>query len=214
MARPSDITAALFDFDGTLCATEEKNLELVGQILHDMGCDATEEELFSLCGGDDRVIIPPILARHGCTGSIEEYEERRDGCYRTYAESDLELEPGARELICDLRARGVAVGLVSTTVARCILTALDRLRALDLFDVVVCGDMVSRRKPDPEPYQRALELLGVDDPARAVVFEDSDNGTASGRAAGCYVVGYASHAQMQRLEDADEIIDSFADFTL
>jgi len=50
---------------------------------------------------------------------------------------------------------------------------------------VVGGGDVKRQKPDPEPYLLAATRLGVD---RAIVFEDSEAGIASGRAAGFEVV--------------------------
>lgn len=213
MARPQRLDAVLFDFDNTLCDTESSNLELVDGILRDMGVVLSEAELLSLSGGEDRVTLPPLLEKHDVPGRIDEYELRRDGCYRTYAEADLELEPGARELLSSLRERGVAVALVSTTASRCILTALDRLRALGLFDVVVCGDMVARCKPDPEPYRRALELLGVA-PEHAIVVEDSPIGAAAGRAAGCHVIVYGGCSLDRDVPAADEAIDSFVGLEL
>lgn len=213
MARPGRIDAALFDFDGTLCDTERLNLELVREVLEQLGTHVSDEELHALSGGDDRVVVPPLLERHGSAHTIDDYERLRDFCYRTYAEADLALEPGARELIEGLRARGAAVALVSTTVSRCILTALDRLRALDLFDAIVCGDMVSRCKPDPEPYLRALELLGAD-AAHAVALEDSSTGVAAAQAAGCYAIGCTRCAIGQDLGSADELIDTFVGLEL
>lgn len=213
MARPGRIDAVLFDFDGTLCDTERLNLELVREVLEQLGTHVSDEELHALSGGDDRVVVPPLLERHGSAHTIDDYERLRDFCYRTYAEADLALEPGARELIEGLRARGTAVALVSTTVSRCILTALDRLRALDLFDVIVCGDMVARCKPDPEPYLRALELLGAD-AAHAVVLEDSSTGVAAAQAAGCHVIGCTRCAIGQDLGSADELIDTFVGLEL
>lgn len=213
MARPGRVDAALFDFDGTLCDTERLNLELVREVLEQLGTHVSDEELHALSGGDDRVVVPPLLERHGSAHTIDDYERLRDFCYRTYAEADLALEPGARELIEGLRARGTAVALVSTTVSRCILTALDRLRALDLFDVIVCGDMVSRCKPDPEPYLRALELLGAD-AAHAVALEDSSTGVAAAQAAGCYAIGCTRCAIGQDLGSADELIDTFVGLEL
>ena len=213
MTRPARIEAVLFDFDGTLCDTESKNIAFVRDILHGMGAPVTEEEAKSLAGGDDRVTVPPLLEKYGASGTIDDYERTRDGCYHIYATADLALEPGARELVESLRARGIAVGLVSTTVSRCILTVLDRLRALGLFDVVVCGDMVERRKPNPDPYLRALELLGVD-ASCAVVVEDSPNGIAAGHAAGCYVVAYDGCSLSQDVSAADEVVDSYLGFIL
>lgn len=211
--RPDCLKAVLFDFDGTLCDTEVHNLALIKAILHGMGAPVTDAELAEMAGGDDRVTVPPLLERYGASGTIDDYERERDGCYRTYAEADLALEPGARELVASLRERGVATALVSTTVARCLLTALDRLRALDLFDVVVTGDMVMRRKPDPEPYLRALELLGVG-ASEAVVLEDSPTGVASAHAAGCHAIGYAGCSVEQDLSSADEVVTSYVGLDL
>ena len=213
MARPERIDAVLFDFDGTLCNTEVENIRLVQGVLHQMGADVSLEELEVLTGGEDRVTVPPILERHHIAGTIEEYERLRDGCYRTYAEAELVLEPGALELIGGLRARGVKTALVSMTVARCILTGVARLGILDRFDAVVCGDMVERRKPAPDPYLRAAELLGVD-PVRCVAVEDSPTGIASARAAGCYVVAYTGCDIVQDVSAADEVINSFVGFDL
>lgn len=213
MARPERIDAVLFDFDGTLCNTEVENIRLVQGVLHQMGADVSLEELEVLTGGEDRVTVPPILERHHIAGTIEEYERLRDGCYRTYAEAELVLEPGALELIDGLRARGVKTALVSMTVARCILTGVARLGILDRFDAVICGDMVERRKPAPDPYLRAAELLGVN-PVRCVAVEDSPTGIASARAAGCYVVAYTGCDIVQDVSAADEVINSFVGFDL
>lgn len=213
MARPGTLEAVLFDFDGTLCDTEGHNLSLVREVLRELGAPITDDELFALAGSDDRVVIPPLLSRYGSDRTIDDYEALRDGCYRTYAEADLALEPGARELVTSLRARGVATALVSTTVARCLLTALDRLRALDLFDVIVTGDMVRVRKPHPEPYLRALELLGVG-ADRAIVVEDSPTGIASAHAAGCHAIAYTGCCIEQDVSSADEVIDSYVGFEL
>lgn len=213
MARPERIDAVLFDFDGTLCNTEVENIRLVQGVLHQMGADVSLEELEVLTGGEDRVTVPPILERHHIAGTIEEYERLRDGCYRTYAEAELVLEPGALELIDGLRARGVKTALVSMTVARCILTGVARLGILDRFDAVVCGDMVERRKPAPDPYLRAAELLGMD-PMRCMAVEDSPTGIASARAAGCYVVAYTGCDIVQDVSAADEVINSFVGFDL
>ena len=55
----------------------------------------------------------------------------------------------------------------------------------DAVRVLVAADDVTRGKPDPEGYLRALEALGDDlEPADVVAFEDTEAGIASARAAG------------------------------
>ena len=213
MARPERIDAVLFDFDGTLCNTEVVNLRLVQGVLRQMGAEVSLGELEVLTGGEDRVTVPSILERHHVAGTIDDYERLRDNCYHTYAEAPLTLEPSALDLLDSLRARGTKVGLVSMTVARCILTGVARLRILDRFDVVVCGDMVSRRKPAPDPYLRAAELLGVD-PAHCIAVEDSPTGIRSAKAAGCHVIAYTGCDIVQDVSAADEVIDSFVGLAL
>lgn len=55
------------------------------------------------------------------------------------------------------------------------------------FDTVVTLHDVTRAKPHPEPYLLAAELLAVD-PARCLVFEDSETGAEAAHRAGCVVV--------------------------
>jgi HAD superfamily hydrolase (TIGR01509 family) len=208
MERPGRIEAALFDFDGTLCDTEVHNTALLRDIFYGMGVPVTEEDLLGLAGGDDYLTVPPLLERYDARGTLEDYMRERDECYRTYHEADLAPEPGSLTLLEELRGHGVRVGLVSTTVSRCILTALNRLGMTGYFDAVICGDLVRRRKPAPDPYLAALDLLDAS-PSRAVVFEDSPTGIASGRAAGCYVFGYRGGSLEQNVSSADEVLDTF-----
>ena len=55
---------------------------------------------------------------------------------------------------------------------------------LDLyFDIIISGDDVSKGKPSPEVYIKALDLLDCE-PEEALVFEDSEVGCEAAEAAG------------------------------
>ena len=60
---------------------------------------------------------------------------------------------------------------------------------LDFFEAIVTGDECAHQKPHPEPYLKALNILGVS-ADRCVAIEDSPRGLASARVAGvaCLVV--------------------------
>ena len=60
---------------------------------------------------------------------------------------------GLLEFIAGLKKQGKKLAVVSSTSTRLIVVALNRMKMLGLFDVVVCGDMCRNRKPDPECYR-------------------------------------------------------------
>jgi sugar-phosphatase len=75
--------------------------------------------------------------------------------------------------------------------------------------VLITADDVTNGKPDPEPYLRAAEGLGIA-PARCVVFEDAPPGVAAARAAGMRVIAITSTFSSENLRSADAIIEGFA----
>ena len=72
---------------------------------------------------------------------------------------------------------------------------------------IITGDMVSRGKPDPEPYIKGAEILGVP-PSECVVIEDSSSGAKAGRAAGCKVLATTFSHSIEALSAADWIVES------
>ena len=69
------------------------------------------------------------------------------------------------------------------------------------FNVLITGDDISCPKPDPEIFRAAASQLHVE-PARCVVVEDSTNGVAAARAAGCFVLGVAHSFPVEALMEA------------
>ncbi|HEV2760627.1 MAG TPA: HAD-IA family hydrolase, partial [Acidimicrobiales bacterium] len=76
--------------------------------------------------------------------------------------------------------------------------------------VVVTGDDVTARKPDPEVFTAAMDELGLDGPAGAVVVEDSAEGVAAAHAAGaCCAVVVNGYTVDHDLTGADLVLDGF-----
>lgn len=128
------------------------------------------------------------------------------------------FRPGARELLQDLRAAGIATGLVTMSLRRMALSVVE-LMGFEGFDVVVAGDDVTNSKPHPEPYLHAAALLDIDI-AAAVVIEDSPTGLRAGIASGAVALGVphivslddvGAHELWPTLEDrsAADLIDLF-----
>jgi beta-phosphoglucomutase-like phosphatase (HAD superfamily) len=100
----------------------------------------------------------------------------------------------------------VPVAIVSASTRREIEPVVAAAGIGDALTVVICGDDVARGKPDPECYLTAARLLGVE-PARLLVFEDTDVGVTAAKAAGARVVGLTHTLGAERMSAADELVE-------
>ncbi|HKO19040.1 MAG TPA: HAD-IA family hydrolase [Acidobacteriaceae bacterium] len=99
--------------------------------------------------------------------------------------ADLKVLPGAKALLESLPADRWAI--VTSATHRLTLARLAAV-GLPVPNGLISGDMVKHGKPDPEPYRRGAELLGLS-PADCIVVEDAPSGVGAGLAAGCRVLG-------------------------
>lgn len=185
-----NLRAVYFDMDGLLVDTETTWLEIESEVMKVLGGVWTPEHQTHLVGGSMERTVDYMLAVSGSSVAPEVLRGWMiDGMVAELADG-VQTMPGALELLGDLRAEGVPIALVTSSlkeIAESVLAAVGR----EHFDVIVTADDVSRAKPDPEPYLTAAALLGVE-PVRCVVLEDSPNGVAAGTAAGCAVVAVPS----------------------
>ncbi len=88
------------------------------------------------------------------------------------------------ERIRALRAEGYLTALCTNNVKEGSEAWRERVPVDELFDAVVDSSAVGMRKPDPRIYLHTLELIGVDDPARAVFLDDHPGNVAGAERAG------------------------------
>jgi len=117
---------------------------------------------------------------------------------------DVEVLPGAKALLERIPPERWAV---VTSATRRLVVARLAAAGLPVPARVVSGDMVERGKPDPEPYRRGAELLGLA-PAECVVVEDAPSGVGAGIAAGCCVLGLLTTHTASQLHEATWIAES------
>ena len=195
---PAAVTAVLFDMDGTLVETEELWGEAMAALAARLGGTFSAEGREQTVGTSMRVAMGVLYADLGVRRTEEQRQEDaawvEDRTAMLMVTHGMPWRAGARDLLTEVRAAGLATALVTTTPRRVAALVLDRITA-DLggspFDVTVCGDEVPARKPDPAPYLQAMAVLGVD-PATSVVVEDSLVGVTAGLAAGAAVLGVSS----------------------
>lgn len=112
--------------------------------------------------------------------------------------ADLQVLDGVRKLLESLPAHRWAI--VTSATHRLLLSRLEAA-GLPVPDRIISGDQVKRGKPDPEPYRRGAELLGVQ-PQDCLVLEDAPSGVRAGVAAGCRVLGVLGTHSAEELRKA------------
>lgn len=179
--------AVLWDMDGTLVDTEPYWMAAETPLVESFGGTWSHEQALQLVGLglEDSA---RIFQAAGVRMSVHEIiDHLTDDVMKSLRETGVPFRPGARELLADLRARGVKTGLVTMSVRRMALSIVE-LVEFDAFDVVIAGDDATRPKPFPDPYLQAAEALGVDI-ADTVAIEDSPNGLRSAIASGAVALG-------------------------
>lgn len=86
--------------------------------------------------------------------------------------------------IRSLRAEGYLTALCTNNVKEGSTAWRERVPVDDLFDAVVDSSAVGMRKPDPRIYRHTLDLIGIEDPARAVFLDDHPGNVAGAERAG------------------------------
>ncbi len=118
--------------------------------------------------------------------------------------ADLKVLPGVKKLLESLPLERWAI--VTSATRRLLLGRLEAA-GLPIPERIISGDMVERGKPDPEPYRRGAELLGLR-PEDCIVVEDAPSGVGAGVAAGCRVLGVLGTHSLEELRGAEWVASS------
>jgi HAD superfamily hydrolase (TIGR01509 family) len=193
--------ALIFDCDGVLVDTErdghrvafnrafaefridrEWDVELYGELLKVAGGKERMRHDFDTAGW-------PPLEPTGASDRdslIAELHKRKTAIFaELIASGSLPLRPGIVRLVDEAAAAGIRLGVCTTSALKSVSGVLDLMgpERKAKFEFVLAGDVVSKKKPDPEIYQLAKQRLGL--PASdCMVIEDSRNGLLAATGAG------------------------------
>ena len=208
----------LIDVDGTLIDSVPDLAYCVDEMMKQLGMPVHGEAKVRewVGNGVER------LTRRALIGKLEGepddalFEKAYPIFMALYAENTSKrsvLYPGVKEGLAYLKSAGYKLGCVTNKAAQFTLPLLQDLGIHDEFEIIVSGDTLPKKKPDPMPLLHVAEQLGVT-PAEATMLGDSVSDVKAARAAGfqiiCMSYGY-NHGVDIREANPDAVIDSMAE---
>ncbi len=206
----------LIDVDGTLVDSVPDLAYCVDEMMAGLGREPHGEAKVRdwVGNGVERLVRRALVGQLEGEPPDDDFERAYPIFLDLYAENTSKrslLYPGVREGLEALKAARYPLGCVTNKAARFTLPLLADLGVIDYFGIVVAGDTLPVKKPDPEPLLHAARHFGVA-PEHALMLGDSQSDVKAARAAGfqivCMSYGY-NHGEDIRRYGPDAVIDSF-----
>ncbi len=213
------IEAIIFDVDGTLVETEEIHRNAFNKAFSEFELNfqwthLEYKNLLKVAGGKERLIY--YFKKNKFEKSflnldyVNKIYDRKRYLYREILKKNNQnLRPGVKTLLKSLRSSGIKIGIASAS-SYLSINALSYSiwgKKIDIiFDVVVTGDDVSKKKPAPDVYLLALKKLKVSS-SNSFAIEDSEIGLYAAKAAGLRTIITPSiFSNYDNFEEADFVI--------
>ena len=189
------LQALLWDVDGTLADTEQQGhrpafnaaFMAAGLLWH--WDSSTYQRLLHTSGGRERILAWMDELGQRDEGLAAQLHRSKQQHYSDLlSQGAVPLRPGVLALACEAAAAGLRQWIVTTSGRAAVAALLQNTPELEAcFAGWICGDDVTRKKPDPEAYARALGQLNLPT-SEVLAIEDSPQGLAAARGAGLEVV--------------------------
>ena len=218
MKFPIEIAAVAFDLDGTLVETLPDLHESAIRMLAQIGRPPVSESVVRAYVGDgvDRLVKRLLTGTPDGEPDAASFEKAAENFRNHYAAVLTRASrpfAGAVSTLKILRSRGFKLACVTNKPTRFTDPLLEALALTTNLDLVLSGDSLPRKKPDPLPLLHVASAFGIE-PGHLLMVGDSPVDTAAARAAGCPVFcvpyGYRGTLAVQEL-DCDAIVPTLPD---
>ena len=182
-----NVKAVIFDVDGLLLNTEFLWHKAWTEVGNEYGVPKFGDIFYKtvgLSGKDETDIVNAELGDYPKKEELFEAARQRG---LQLIDKEIQIMPGALELLDKLESLNVITAVATTTSREKTDYRLKKLGLYDRFKVIICGDEVKNRKPDPEVYLKVLAKLHVD-PQDVLVLEDTGYGVTAAYKASMKVI--------------------------
>lgn len=201
-----NVRAILLDFDGVIVDSEPLIFEATYQLFAERGHHLERSDIQGGIGAGSKYVLLAMQKFGYDPDRLQEFVDYRDTLYRGVASRRLRPFADLFTFVETMRLYRFHVAVVSSAPTDVVLYSMV-MAGIDalLFDLVMDGSSVTRKKPAPDLYLAAAKQLGVA-PKQCLAVEDAPVGITSAHRAGMKVVGVTNSFPAERLEEADRIV--------
>lgn len=186
-----NVKALMFDLDGTLIDTAPEIAGAANQMLADLNLPALSlQTIKNFIGEGTQTLIRRCLTVKSQNVLDDLLFERAQALFfMHYANNVQQSKPfdGVIEALTALKSARFKLACVTNKPAKFTLPLLQASGLSDFFEIVVSGDTLPKKKPDPMQLQHVCAKLNVLE-AESMLIGDSATDVAAAHAAGCYIV--------------------------
>ena len=219
------LKAIFFDMDGTIIDTEKDGHRVAfNEAFARLGINtewdvAKYHQLLQIAGGKERMKFffqgegkEFLSAEKSIDDFVQQLHLLKTEIFVSLIESGkLPLRPGIKRLMQEANEKGILIGICTTSNEKAVKAIVNSLLTGIKIDLILAGDIVAKKKPDPEIYLLALQKTGLAGD-EVLVVEDSENGLIAGKAAGIKVlVTVNEYTKNENMTGAEAVITSLGD---
>lgn len=182
-----DQRAILFDLDGVVALTEPLKAKAHLSTITQLGGSAQLSDYVKVMGGSHEAVRKAMIQAGGAQIDPRTYTCLFRQTYQQLMEEELEIRPGITSLVTALNLEGYLTGIVSSSTGPVVEWVVEKAGMAGKLGITISADEVNNKKPDPEPYQKAMSALKVQ-AIHTLVFEDTHIGIFSALQAGAKVI--------------------------
>ena len=197
------IKGVLFDMDGVIFDTEKAYLDTWTKVFASYGYNLEKETYISIMGTGRDNAINTFKNTFGHDIPIEEMYKEKDKILKEIIETgQVPMKTGVLEILTYLRKNNIKISLATSARKWRAEKQLEIAGIKNLFDSIVCGDEITKLKPNPEIFLKACEKIDLN-PQECIVIEDSPAGVQAAYNAGMYGI------HVEDLKEADDTIKEY-----
>lgn len=205
------VDAVLLDLDGTLIDSNDAHARSWVEALADAGWQVRFEDVRPLIGMGGEELVEKLTGLSGDDPRSRQLRERRGHLFRDRHLDGIVPQPGARELVAKLHARGFPLVVASSSSEADLRPLIEIAGIGELVTTATSADEVDRAKPAPDVLRAALAKVGRSSD-HAVLLGDTPYDVRAGRAAHVAVIALRCGGWTdESLDGAIEVFDDPAD---